>query len=500
MKIHTKLLLFILLIVVSLNSVAFFLYQSSRIIQSSYSEIIERFLLLNEVSNVVEENLLSLNNYLINGDPLLEIVLQEKRNELISLREKLNSFVVREDNEMNLRNYRSMLDTFLSETQFVVEAREAPGSPGYADHHKEAEKIAGYIAEETRRLINLELNVFHPAFQGMTESHQSIHAYGIGIFLVSTILVVVFALWFSKGVTEPISRLVRSAHRLSLGDFRAKDVAIASKDEIGVLGEAFNSMQNSIKKLIDEIKEKADLEKALQEQALKNMEMDRTMKALELKGLQSQINPHFLFNTLNTLSKLAYIEGAEKASDLITSVSKLLRYNLGKLDRPATLAMELDQIKEYLKIQKTRFRDRVHFVWDIDESCLDLSIPCLTLQPIVENAFIHGIDSLQSGAVISISIRRSSFRVHLEVRDNGVGIPPEKIRRILSTSAAFQSEPGEGHTTGLGLYNVATRLRLYYNEPYCMNIVSSPDRGTSVMINVPYGEEEVDNHAQAVNR
>lgn len=494
MKIYTKLLLFILLIIFSLNSVAFFLYQSSRSIQSSYSEIMERFLVLNDVSNVAEKNLLSLNSYLISGDVSEKDNFQKNRKELKETRERLNFFVVREDNEVNLRNYRNMLDTFLEETELVMQSRESIRSLGNAEHYGEVEKIAGYIAEETRRLINLELTSFYPVFREMDVFHRSIHGYGIGIFFISTLLVIVFSLWFSKGLTEPISRLVQSAHRISIGDFGARKVRISTKDEMGVLGKAFNSMQNNIKRLIEEIQENADLEKKLQEQALKNLEMDRVMKSLELKALQSQINPHFLFNTLNVISKLAYIEGAEKASDLITSVSQLLRYNLGRLDRPTTLSIELNQIKQYFKIQEARFRDRIHYLWEVDESCLDMPIPSLILQPIVENAFIHGIDSLQSGAWIAISVQRHDNRTVIRISDNGVGMTPEKIRQILSPTETL-GESREGHMTSLGMQNVAMRLRLYYDEADCILIESSPQKGTTVILNLPMIEERMREHA-----
>ncbi len=499
MKIRTKLLLFILLIVVSLNSVAFFLYYSSRSIQNSYSEMMERFLLLIEVPKTVELNLLSLNNYLIDHGPSQQQTLQANRSKLLSVRSQLSSLVVREDNEVALRNYRSMLDTFLEETDAVLKARRTADWPQYADHYREAEKVAGYIAEETQRLIALELASFHPIFRKMADAHRSIHWIGSGIFLVSTLLAVLFAFWFSNGLTEPISRLVRTALRLSSGDFSGRSVQVVTNDEIGLLGEAFNSMQNNIKQLIDEIRKKAHMEKAYQEQALKNLEMDRSLKSLELKALQSQIHPHFLFNTLNIIAKLAYIEGAERSGDLIVSVSNLLRYNLGKLDRPSTLNAELNHVKEYFHIQKARFRERVEFIWEVDESCLDFPVPCLTLQPIVENAFIHGIESLECGARIGIYVSRQGGRVEVRISDNGTGMDEEKIEHILHRFDPY-TEPAQGHTTGLGLRNVATRLRLFYETEDCIRIESVPRKGTTVILSLPEPEREVKTYAQTAHR
>lgn len=496
MKIHTKLLLFILLIVFCLNSVAFFLYYSSRNIQSSYSEIIERFLLLNDVSKIVDNNLQSLNYFLLDDTTAEKIILQKNRKELIAIRKELDSLGVRNDNEVNLRNYKNLLDTFIEEIETVVQIHEFSRFPDYVNY-REAEKTASYIKEQTRKLIDLELTAFHPVFLEMKLSHKTIYWYGISIFLVSTALGIVFALWFSNGLTNPISHLVRSARRVSFGDFT--EVKISSKDEIGVLGEVFNTMQNNIKRLIDEIKKKANLEKALQEQALKNIEMDRTLKSLELKALQSQINPHFLFNTLNVISKLTFIEGAEKSSDLITSVSKIFRYNLGRLDRPATFSMELNQIKEYFKIQEVRFRDRIQISWNVDESCLDWPIPSLTLQPIVENAFLHGIDTIEKGAHINVFVKKIGDRAMIRISDNGIGMSQEKVDQVLSQSETLYKAK-EGHTTGLGLHNVATRLRLFYGDPECFQIQSAPQKGTTIILILPRIEEEVNMDVQTVNR
>ncbi len=142
-------------------------------------------------------------------------------------------------------------------------------------------------------------------------------------------------------------------------------------------------MQDNLKELI--VKEKESLEK------------DRLVKELELEVLQNQINPHFLFNSLNVLSKLALIEGAEKTSDLTVTMSNLLRYNLRKLDRPVTLRDEVEHTKEYFTIQQARFRDRIRFVTEIDEGGLDVFVPTLTLQPLLKMSLSMALKEWKKG-------------------------------------------------------------------------------------------------------
>jgi sensor histidine kinase YesM len=224
-------------------------------------------------------------------------------------------------------------------------------------------------------------------------------------------------------------------------------------------------------------------------------EKDRLVKELEIKALQSQINPHFLFNTLNVVSKLALLEGADRTSDLAVSVSNLLRYNLRKLDTPVTLRDEVEHAYEYFAIQQARFRDRVAFETDIDDAALELPIPCLTLQPILENAFVHGIERMESGARIGLRIQRDGDWVVVAVSDNGAGMNEETQHRLLAFQSGFAEDGGDGggsdsgsrgQSTGLGTRNVYRRLQLFYGMDDLVTIASEAGNGTTVTIRAPW--------------
>jgi sensor histidine kinase YesM len=197
--------------------------------------------------------------------------------------------------------------------------------------------------------------------------------------------------------------------------------------------------------------------------------------------LQSQINPHFLFNTLNTLSKKAYLDGSEETSDLLVSVADLLRYNLKRVGRSVTLYEEVIVIKQYMDIQKARFTERLQFHMEIDESCLHVQIPGLTLQPIVENAVIHAIEPKEDGGVIWFRIIDGTDKVTIEIEDDGVGMAEHKIQQILMENFVQM----EGHSTGIGFSNVVKRLRLFFGFEEVIDIESGKGRGTKVVLKIP---------------
>jgi sensor histidine kinase YesM len=289
------------------------------------------------------------------------------------------------------------------------------------------------------------------------------------------LLLLLFTYWFSLSITRPVLKLTQAAKELSRGRFDLQ-IEVESNDEISFLAKMFDRMRININNLISEIQQKAQLENELQQNKL-------LLQESQLRSLQSQINPHFLFNTLNTLSKKAYLEGSEETSDLLASVAGLLRYNLKRLDRSVTLYDEVKVLKQYIEIQKARFTERLQFHTEIDETCLHIQIPGLTLQPIVENAVIHAVEPEEDGGTIWFRIINGDERVTIEIEDDGPGMTELKIKQILEEHLIET----EGHSTGIGFSNVVRRLRLFYGYEDVIGIESGSGsvRGTKVMLKIP---------------
>lgn len=211
------------------------------------------------------------------------------------------------------------------------------------------------------------------------------------------------------------------------------------------------------------------------------IEAEKNLQQAELKALQSQMNPHFLFNSLNVIARLAYLEGAEETKDMVHSLSDLLRYSLRK-EEIVTLREELNYIKDYIKIQKMRFDEKIEFVVDVDQSLLKYKIPFMSLQPMVENAIIHGLEPKGGEGIIKILSEDEADRLIIKIIDDGVGIEKDKIQEIIKTR---ERKVTETHTSGMGINNVHQRLQHYYGSKYGVEIYSNEREGTEVKIFFP---------------
>lgn len=220
----------------------------------------------------------------------------------------------------------------------------------------------------------------------------------------------------------------------------------------------------------------------LMEELQVRSQLEKTLQETKLKVLQSQINPHFLFNTLNTISRLAYLENAEQTQSVTYSLAKILRYSLRNIDQLVSLREELDYIHNYLHIQQSRFRNRIRYEqsWDFDVD--QIKIPILSIQPIIENAIVHGFEPQEGVVVLKLRGILMNDKVILDISDNGVGIPSEKLSSMLSD----EKSKIDGHTTGIGLKNVHKRIQHYFGEEYGITSVESQSGvGTTVQITIP---------------
>ncbi|HBG22949.1 MAG TPA: hypothetical protein DDW83_06810 [Peptococcaceae bacterium] len=212
-------------------------------------------------------------------------------------------------------------------------------------------------------------------------------------------------------------------------------------------------------------------------------ELKGALYEADYRSLQSQVNPHFLFNSLNSLARMAMVEGAEQTEKLSYALARILRYILQNFKGTVTVAQEIKMLQDYLFVQQVRFSDRLAVDFQIKEDIKEARIPCLALQPLVENAVLHGIEPLEGKGEIKIHGRQEKQKVVFEIRDNGVGIPSGKLEGISQLNI---NSSGRGHTTGLGLAHVHQRLQHYFGSDYGLDIESSENEGTLVRINFTY--------------
>ncbi len=226
-------------------------------------------------------------------------------------------------------------------------------------------------------------------------------------------------------------------------------------------------LNNKNIKLMEEIKARTELEKAL--------------KDSEIKVLQSQINPHFMFNVLNTIVRLAIIEEAEKTQELSYLFAEMLRYVLKNTDKMLSVSEEFAQIERYLNIQSIRFGDRLKYITNIEGSIYNEPIPSMILQPLVENAMIHGIEPKDGNGSIIVNGYQDGDDLVFEIIDDGVGIPSKKVEQLLN----IQQTQYTGVSTGIGISNTNKRLVLSFGENYRLDIKSKREQGTTVTVRIP---------------
>ena len=250
-----------------------------------------------------------------------------------------------------------------------------------------------------------------------------------------------------------------------------------SKDEIGSMIKNYNRM----------VSRTNDLIQTVYKNKLKEQEMLVSQKNAELLALHSQINPHFLFNSLNAGAQLAMMEDAEQTGIFVEKMADFFRYNVKKGQEDATLGEELEAVDNYIYILNVRFAGDIHFSKEVDESLENVRMPSMILQPVVENAVNHGIRDIEWEGKIHLTVTGDADYIRISVKDNGKGMTQEQIEGVLSGNREHRNE--EGDSTGIGMNNVISRLELYYEESGLMEINSEGEgKGTEAVIYIPVHE------------
>ena len=392
-----------------------------------------------------------------------------------------------EDSGIYLRNLKNMFDSYKIESYHLMSKvinSERLDSKSYAKL-TEIKTLFTYITKHSELLVVSYLHYSNSEYSttvlGYKNTQIKIYISLIFIILISF----VFTMLMSRDLNNTIGRLRSYAELLTDAKWEIPDLKDQKYEELNSLARAFDKMKHSIRKFIEELNEKAEIENNYHIEQLKSTEKDKLIKETQLSALQSQMDPHFLFNTLNTISRMAMFEYADQTVKLIEATSKILRYNLDCKDKMVKLKEEIRMIKAYVIIQETRFQDQMSFRFDIDKDLDDIKIPPMLIQPIVENAIIHGLREKDKGGIININIKKQNSFIFISIKDNGDGIDNEKINILLSDT--------KNESTGLGVFNVMKRLELYFNRDDLFKIKSQRGEGTEIIIFIPIdgGEDGV---------
>lgn len=292
-----------------------------------------------------------------------------------------------------------------------------------------------------------------------TKKETSVFIFWLLVLAMAFFLLI--SVFISAKITQPIKRLKKSMEKVERGDFDTY-IHIKGADEVEQLSRRFNIMVSRIRQLMDQI---------ILEQEAK--------RKYELEVLQSQINPHFLYNTLNSVVRMVGIGKNEEVITTITSLSKLFRISLSRGKNIITVQEELEHVRNYLIIQKMRYKDKFEFEIEAEDRVLACKTVKLILQPLVENSIHHGIEYMADKGLIRITARVVDGKVLFQVIDNGVGMSEQTLEALLRGQA--KSDKG----SGVGVKNVQERIRLYFGEGYGLQMESQLEAGTTVNVWIP---------------
>ncbi|CAI6085696.1 hypothetical protein PAECIP112173_04728 [Paenibacillus sp. JJ-100] len=311
-------------------------------------------------------------------------------------------------------------------------------------------------------------------FDQMFKQIQFVKQLVMVIFIMIFLVALVIGAKFSRSITHPIAQLIKKMRNIEKGDLDKLEEAalgnipVSPQNEVGLLHRTFKMMLQRIRELIDE-----------------NYAKQLVIRETELKALQAQINPHFLYNTLESINWLAKVQKQHQISEMVEALGFLLRSSVNMSEKWITLEREMDIVRSYVTIQRTRFEERLDFDMHIAPEVGTARIPKLTLQPLVENAIHYALEPSVEPCQIRIRARAEGDYVRIEVEDNGPGMTSEFMERLQEGQIQTRGQ-------GIGLTNIQERLRLTFGDEGIMSISSKPGSGTVVSISIPWIREDDD--------
>ncbi len=376
-----------------------------------------------------------------------------------------------------------LIDSYLDLIQEAISLKRARAIDEYTALYEYMgdlnSHIAGRIDEISLYGLRRELDQYE---QIMTVSRRLLYWNFLVIisgFLTATMLILLSV----NRITYPLQRLATAAGELAESNFELDDIEVRAVSEVGTLVVAFNRMKDDIRSYIAEVNRQKQLEQGYLAEKLRNLRMEQLLKRMELYTLQAQMNPHFLFNTLNTGVQLAIQEDADRTAGYMENLAAFFRHITRERKLVVPLRHEVEGLESYLYILRIRFARSLVFTLHVPDELLDqYEVPALVLQPLVENAVIHAFPESTRGGRIDISIERSREILYLVVKDNGVGMDARTIRRLF----AYADADLERSSSARGLENVIHRLHALFPDQSSsiISIHSNPGSGTEIRISI----------------
>lgn len=339
--------------------------------------------------------------------------------------------------------------------------------------------VGGYYIDKKRSMLVSCVTLDNPNWKivyhiYLSDLYKEINVLRFWIYFIgilSVLILSIISIITALDIVNPINALIEGIRSFEMSK-KHEEIKLNRNDEIGYMANAFNNMSKRIDVLVNRVYTE-----------------EITRKEAQIMALQAQINPHFLFNTLESINWMAQLNGAPEISEIVTSLSKIIDANIGRDSKLVTLQEEFNYIDNYIIILKNRYGDKLNVVKCIDKNLLDIKIPRLLIQPLVENSVYHGIEKITGMGIINLNIYGIAENVYIEIMDNGPGISNEeldKLNHLLnSVESIFITDAKAEKRKSVGIENVNRRIKLFYGNDYGLSMESKINEFTKVIVKLP---------------
>lgn len=495
-SIRKKMMVYFTLVMLMSGMISIYISYNSSMLFDEINEMFKFSLIFDDVENNLEASHEALRVYVETKSSDSLNTYMEKSEDLANLTASLVEKYNQKRGALSVENVFNMVEKY---NQYSAEAivakrgRDIEACRNAYDMARETHDNIQKIIDELK-LIQLDQNV--AIYESLAVNSQRIQIFNLIMIIDMIILTMALVYQVTYKMTMPIIKLSNAANEISKGHFDGEVVVVESEDEVQIMAIAFEEMRQNIKKSIEDLTRTNEMESKLFEKELQTVKMQTLLNDAELRSLQSQINPHFLFNSLNAGVQLAMMEGADKTLEFLEDMSAIFRYNIRPLDELVMVKEEVDTIRAYCNMMQVRFGEALEYRLTVEETINDVLIMPLIIQPVVENAFIHGIGKKEGLGSVDIHIEGVNGEtvdfIRFTIKDTGVGMTQDKIDRILNKDSSGQTtliHPKKSHSSGIGAGNVLQRLRLFYGDQATVEIKSVIGQGTEFVIKIPIEDE-----------
>lgn len=481
MSIRHKLFSWISVIIIFMSMITLFLNHRNSVIIGNFNQAMTRYYTIHSLLVETRQNKAYLNRYLkelqkedlelyINSSEYIRHRISELADETHTKEGKFSMKAI----QNSVRAYQELWDEAIEERESHIET--------YYNKLYKGDRISKYTESYIQDLLLVSLREGKLLYQGFAKDAERMKKLSVLVIIALSLFSLIVGIIFSHYLVKPIRQLAKASEKISTGELDIEDIYINSQDEVGVMANSFNIMSKNIRSYVEDLEQKVVIEKKLHEEEMRIIKMEQLLKEAQFQALQSQINPHFLFNTLNAISRTALFEEADDTQRLIQALAHILRYRVKSSKEMISLSEEIEMIKEYMYIQKFRFGNRISIEFNLPDDISHIKVPVFMIQPIVENAIIHGLEPKVEGGHLTVTVNKDRESMKIIVKDTGVGMTPDKIEELLTGEVVSDES--------IGVSNVFRRFKFVYGELGRFLIESEIDKGTVITFSIELGEEE----------